>query len=102
MTHVLGGVLYKHMNPVTALQSQTSILCLSSSSAGGRGTTQRFRGNWADINHQATSFFQMQIWQPSCLFLVFSWSLCQCCMYIITISVPYYSVLYYPVMSFLM
>lgn len=80
-----------------------SFLC---SSAGGRGTTERFRRNWADINHHSCC---LAVLSPSCrsgnfprLYPVFSCSRCQCCMYIITISVLYYSVLYYPVMSFLM
>ncbi|KAA8595879.1 hypothetical protein FQN60_011170 [Etheostoma spectabile] len=44
----------------------------------GRGTTERFRRNWADINHHAAAsqiLFQMQIWKPPCLYPVSSCSL---------------------------
>ena len=69
-------------------------------SAGGRGATERVRGDWADINHPSAALPSLFQFRSGNLHdspppPVFSWSLCQCCMYIITISV-----LYSPVTSF--
>lgn len=71
---------------------------------GGRGTTERFRRNWTHIDpHAALKFFLPDADLATFLSLSYPHLLlfmCQCCMYIITIYVLYYSELYYPVMFF--
>lgn len=52
-----------------------------------------------DMLQPRRSVFQMQIWQPLCLYPVLSCLWCQCCLYMTT-YVLYDSVLYYPAVSF--